>query len=45
MARELRFTDPAFRCEVVLSGTAKRHPKANGANERTGAGQAKYLSS
>jgi len=22
MARELRFTDPAFRCEVVLSGTA-----------------------
>jgi hypothetical protein len=22
MSRELRFTDPAFRCEVVLSGTA-----------------------
>ena len=22
MAKELRFTDPAFRCEVVLSGTA-----------------------
>jgi hypothetical protein len=22
MARELRFTNPAFRCEVVLSGTA-----------------------
>ncbi len=23
MAKELRFVDPAFRCEVVLSGTAK----------------------
>jgi hypothetical protein len=23
MAKELRFIDPAFRCEVVLSGTAK----------------------
>jgi hypothetical protein len=24
MAKEQRFTDPAFRCEVVLSGTAQR---------------------
>jgi hypothetical protein len=35
MARELRFTDPAFRCAVVLSGTAMAlynaaHPQIEG---------------
>ena len=35
MAKELRFVDPAFRCEVVLSGTAKAlYEAAEGQFER-----------